>query len=175
MDKYKQEKKSMSPNDFADFLKLNLIHKHQVLLDDAEDMAKTLIEGKKRVRDGEYAYVREEISEGSDSAFYSYFRRVKNYWVEDPNIDEQAFIDTNTLFCNINNKCIKNEANSQCESDTVSKIRMLEQTKNRMKSEFDIRLAGSIEELEKKIKQKIAADLKRISKEQLLNIVNLED
>ncbi|NBX72542.1 hypothetical protein EBQ91_06515 [bacterium] len=51
---------------------------------------------------------------------------------------------------------------------------MIEQTKMRMKSEFDIRLSGSIEELERKIKGKLEIDLQRLSKEQILNIVKLE-
>lgn len=172
LDKYKQERKSMSPPDFAEFLKLNLVHKHQVLLDDAENLAKTLVEGKKRVRDGEYAIV--TIEADNNISFNSFFRRVKNHWVEDTTIDDTVFIDTNTLFCNISPGCIKNETNSQCEPANITKRRMIEQTKNRMKSEFDIRLAGSIEELEKKIKRKLEADLKRISREQLLNIVKLE-
>ena len=186
MDKYKSEKKAMSPPDFADFLRLNLIHKFQVLPEEAEHLARTLIEGKKRVRDGEYAIVNEEATaetegKGKESeagpgpiVVKYYFKRVKDNWVEDRTIDETIFMDTNTLFCNIADKCVKNDANKQCESKSLAQLRMIEQTKSRMKSEFDIRLSGSIEELERKIKGKLEADLRRIGREQLLTSVQFE-
>ena len=179
IDKYKSEKKSMSPTDFADFLRLNLIHKHQVVSEEAENLARTLIEGKKRVQNGEYAIVTEDATEDAAAGppptiFKYYFKRINNHWVEDTSIDDNMFYDTNTLFCNISEKCVKNEANKQCESKSMAQLRMIDQTKSRMKSEFDIRLSGSIEELERKIKKKLEADLRSISREQLLTNVKLE-
>jgi hypothetical protein len=175
-DKYKAEKKAMSPPEFYEFLRLNLIHKFQVFPEEAEFMARTLIEGKKRVRNGEYAVVLEDAAEkGSPPSILKYyFKRINNQWVEDTTIDDFVFYDTNTLFCNITDKCFKNETNQQCESNSLAQLRMIEQTKMRMKSEFDIRLSGSIEELERKIKGKLEIDLQRLSKEQILNIVKLE-
>lgn len=171
VDKYKQERKAMDPKDFADFLRLNLIHKHQVSSDDAEDLAKILIEGKRRVRDGEYATL--QVT-SPDYSYKKYFRRVKNYWAEDPSIDDTTFVDTNTLFCNLSEKCIKNEQNQQCEPAPIAKQRMIEQTKARIKGEFDVRLAGSIEELERKIRAKLEADLRQLSREQMLTQVRLQ-
>ena len=66
---------------------------------------------------------------------------------------EEEFEYVKELF--FNDKCFKNEANNMCEPIPFSKRRLLEQTKSRMKNEFDIRLAGSIEELERKIKSKL--------------------
>ncbi|NBX72543.1 hypothetical protein EBQ91_06520 [bacterium] len=100
-DKYKAEKKAMSPPEFYEFLRLNLIHKFQVFPEEAEFMARTLIEGKKRVRNGEYAVVLEDAAEkGSPppSILKYYFKRINNQWVEDTTIDDFVFYDTNTYF-----------------------------------------------------------------------------
>jgi hypothetical protein len=207
---YQSEKKAMGPPEFIEFLKMNLIHKHDVDRSIAEDMAKSIVEGKKRVSDGEYAtvmidYKSDEIEipeiqtpqprSGSESPAYvpmspnmedydksgvkmssktRYFKRVKNQWVHDTSINEEAFLDTSTLFCNINENCFKDQKTDICESDLMSKQRMLALNKLRMKSEFSQRISGSIEEMTKGIKKRLEANYKQIIRERMLNQVKME-
>jgi hypothetical protein len=55
--KYKDDQKRMLANEFPLFLAENLVQKHECPRDQSTIMAETLIEGKKKVRDGEYAIV----------------------------------------------------------------------------------------------------------------------
>ena len=207
---YQVEKKAMAPDEFLEFLKMNLIHKHDVSQQVAEEMAKAIIEGKKRVSDGEYASVtidlksdeNKELSipspvQASDSysppfvlnspnmedydkygvklsSKIQYYRRVKNQWVHDTKINEEAFIDTSTLFCNISENCFKDQKSDICESELISKNRMLALNKMRMKSEFSQRITGSIEEMTKGIKRRLETDYRQIIRERRLNQVKTE-
>ena len=103
-----------------------------------------------------------------------YFRRVKDQWVHDTSIHEEAFLDTATLFCNISSDCFENQKSGTCESETVSKRRMLALNKLRMKSEFTQRISGSIEEMTRGIKQRLEADYKHIIRERRLRQVKHE-
>ena len=200
---YEKERKSMAPPEFLEFLKMNLIHKHEVAEAEADVVASAVVEGKKRVEDGAYAVVTMTGSLGftpregespryespemfnPDSPLFSpmstgggdktkYFRRVKNQWVHDTNISEEAFLDTATLFCNISSKCFENQKSGTCESDTVSKRRMMALNQLRMKSEFTQRITGSIEEMTQGIKRRLESDYKQIIRERRLRQVKEE-
>lgn len=186
LDNYKKEKKEMKPNEFLEFLTMNLMTKHKLSLESGKDLAKTLIEGKKRVFEGMFAVVQitrnsPESSESKNSEDESmkvqrnhYYRRVKNQWVHDKSIDEEAFIDNNTLFCNIQSECFKNQKTNICEPTDLTKKRLKEMSQKRMKDEFDRRISGSIEELEKAIKTRLEFDFKKIIRERILNSIKTE-
>ena len=203
---YEKERKAMAPDEFLEFLKMNLIHKHETSEALADDMAKSIVEGKRRVEDGTYAFVTivgrsfqdspqyESPESPSDSPLFSpaspnpadyskgggiaqkiqYFRRVKNQWVHDTSIHDEAFLDTASLFCNISDDCFKDQKLGTCESETVSKRRMMEINKLRMKSEFSQRITGSIEEMTKGIKKRLENDYKQIIREHRLIQVKKE-
>ena len=203
---YLAQRKAMGPDEFREFLKMNLVHKHGVSQAESDVMARAIIEGKRRIEDGVYAMVTIDLKardtaatpEGSpvspsDSPPFTfasrssssggapapltkiqYFRRVKNQWVHDTSIHEEAFLDTSTLFCNIDEKCFQNQKNGTCESEEVSQRRIRELNKLRMKSEFSQRMAGSLEEMAQNIKRRLETDFKRILRERRLNQVKLE-
>ena len=128
--KYETEKKEMvDDRKFADFLAENLVQKHDCSRDKSNELAEILIAGKKRVSDGQYAVleikpkmptdkssieesqsVKSEIETESETRTkYTYYIRKKNQWVHDDSLDEMAFMDSNTLFCNLKSlKCFKN-------------------------------------------------------------------
>jgi hypothetical protein len=119
--KYKEDQKRMLVDEFPLFLAENLVQKHECPRDRSKIMAETLITGKKKVRDGEYAivefkpvlqkqYDEDKLSnkekadmeaESEIKTYYHYYRRVKDHWVKDDSINEESFMDTNSLFCNI--------------------------------------------------------------------------
>ena len=65
--------------------------------------AKTLIEGKKEVEEGEYAFV---IVDNERERKNYYYKRVNDIWVKDDSVGDNQFIDENKMFCNLNEKCI---------------------------------------------------------------------
>jgi hypothetical protein len=175
MKNYKNEKKNMSDEDFLEFLTESLIQKHSAPEVSAKDIAKTLILGKKRVQDGEYAVLeyrpklpstidektltdkeKEEMEiEMNARTTYQYYLRKKNVWVLDKDIDMEGFVDTNTLFCNIKSGCFKNEKTKNCESSEFTKDRLKEITKSRLVKEFENRIDFSIEKMTETLKKNI--------------------
>jgi hypothetical protein len=55
MKKYDKQQKEMLPDLFMEFLQQSLIDKHDCPKDQSADFAETLIAGKKKVKDGDYA------------------------------------------------------------------------------------------------------------------------
>lgn len=191
--RYKKEKSSMIPELFVEFLERTLVDKHDCPKNISPELTKTLIAGKKLVMDGDYAVLeikpslpqevdeekltekeKKEIAiEAEARKKIQYYRRLKGTWVKDKDIDEEAFLDTNAIFCNVSNKCYKNPANNVCEPMDESYERMKEISKKKMLNEFDKRYEVNVEELEKQLEEKIQHDLKMMKKLRALNDIKL--
>jgi len=191
--KYKKEKGSIIPELFLEFLERSLIDKHDCPPQLANSLAKTLILGKKIIEDGHYAVLeikpvlpkeidedkltekeKKEIAIEADARKKTqYYHRIKGTWVKDKDIDEEAFLDTNTIYCNVSSKCYKNPKIDTCEpvDDAYERIKMI--SKRRMMNEFDKRYEINIEELENQIENNIQHDLKMLRKLYLLNEIKI--
>ena len=186
IEKYASDRKSMSAIVFFDFLKENLIQKHNTSIEAADELTRTLIANKKKVKEGDYAILEikpkllKEINETELSekekqnieleanarAKRIYYRRSnKNIWVKDDSIDDIDFIDTNTIFCNLKNKCIKNPVNKICESNDENVDRNLNLSKKSLLNEFNKRYTFSVEEIEAKIEKDLDHYLKMLKKQ----------
>ena len=187
--KYKAEaeKAGIEEEAFSEFLQENLIQKHDCPVSFAEEMATTLILGKKRVVDGEYAMlvitpklrdeaqltqsIEEQIkSETEIRTKTQYFKRAKNYWVAAPadDIDESTFIDNNTLFCNIKQSCNKNKSNRVCETVDETGMKFRNKDKKRLLDEFDRRYEMSVEEIKKQLEGWIKQDIRVLARRAVL-------
>jgi len=188
MKKYQEDKKRMLADEFPLFLAENLIQKHECPRERAKITAETLIEGKKKVRDGEYAIVefkpsvrkgmdeselsdkeKEELeAESAMKTYYHYYRRVKDHWVKDDTIGEESFMDTNSLFCNIDFKCHKNPAVNTCDSEKLAEIRMKNKATDDALREFDSRLSMTVDEMKTILEENVNKCVKNIKKIKLL-------
>jgi len=177
IDKYSKEKKEMSIGIFKEFLMKTLIDKHDCPSNMADELANTLILGKKIIKDGDYAmlditpkitedmYEQEKTIKIKNSKFH-YYRRLKNNWVRDNDIEENSFLDTSSLFCNINEQCYssKTKTTSVCETLDESAERMRKIAQKKMMNEFDRRYDLNVEELEKTLEKTIHLNLKHLKK-----------
>jgi hypothetical protein len=188
--KYEDKQKKMVPEEFLDYLSENLIQKHDCPPNMAREMATTLIEGKKRVNDREYAVLElrpklpseidksklsekelEEIEhEANMRVKIHYYRRIKDNWIRDEHVDENSFLDTQSLFCNVDESCYKNNTNNQCQTIPDTAIRMKKLSNERAMNEIDKRFTITVEELEKNIEKAIVKDRKKIA-----NSIRLRD
>ena len=188
LDLYKKEKGEMEPSLFKEFLEENLIEKHNVQSNYASTMSEILISGKKQINEGEYAVLELKPGYGKDidetlltpkekSAIevesetrkkQGYYKRRNNQWIYDKSIDPEAFIDTNSLFCNAKDDCNKNASNSICEPSSFSKKRVDQLNKARIVKEFENRIDVSLEQLDEKIKQDLMNDFRNIRKKNIL-------
>ena len=186
--KYTTEQKQMSPDLFLEFLMEKLVHDHDCPRELADELAKTIITKKKLVLEGHYAMLELKPklpnmdSANADESVeleaeirkkIQYYRRLKNIWVSDNTIDENAFIDNNTLFCNISKECFKNLTIKTCEPIDVEAAKMKEIAKKRMIGEFDKRYSLNVEELEEELEKNIEYYLKMLRKSHLLHEIQL--
>jgi hypothetical protein len=159
MDNYKNKRKEMTPEVFKEFIKTVLVEKHDCPPNDVDEMTETLISGKKRVKNGEYAIFEDcPVMEDKDKESMSeeikrihYYKRVKDNWVKDADINENSFLNTNDIFCNVSQQCYRNTKLQKCESVDVSEIQMKEKMRNGLLKEFDQRYHLSTEELKNQI------------------------
>ena len=186
LDLYKNERKTMDDEMFKEFLIENLNSKHGIDGEEAEELAQTLIEEKKQIRDGEYAVlqIKPKLPPSVDESELTkeekkqieieenarektgYYYRLKDQWIYDPNIDPEVFIDSKNLFCNIKSNCYSNEnslGQSLCQDNKNAKKRLDDLTRARMVKEFDNRINLSLNEIEEKVKAQLIKDLKRIN------------
>jgi len=165
--KYDKQKGKMSSETFVEFLEENLIQKHECNANLAKELAQTLIAGKKRVSEGEYAIV-----ENTDDSMVTadYFVRKNNNWVKDNTISESAFIDTQSLFCNIQDKCYKNTTNNQCNTMEQADYNVHRKSNDLMLKELKKRVSLSMEDLQKEIDDHI-----NYSKKYIYNISVLRE
>ena len=61
---------------------------------------------------------------------------MKSNWIQDTSIDDEAFFDTNTLFCNISESCYKNLKTNICETNESRRQAL---SKEKLINEFDMR------------------------------------
>lgn len=193
LQKYKQEQRTMEPDLFLEYLIANLVNKHHCPKDLAPALAKTLIANKKLVQDGNYAIleIRPQLPSGvnptmlSDSEKTSneiesdfrkkitYFRRLRGNWVKDDDINLESFLDTNTLFCNIRNACMKNQQSKICESDVDARIRIKNVAKADLIAEFNARTSKTVDELENELIGEVESQIRLIRRIHILREVQL--
>ena len=191
MEKYKADQKKYSSEDFVDFLAENLIQKHDCPKNMAKELAADLITGRKLVRPGEFAIVElrprlpehvdesqlthkelRELKEEADTRQKTlYYRRVGKHWVHDDGVDELAFIDSNTMFCNMDKICFKDIKSNVCQPVQDAEARMRQIARKRMIGEFDSRFAESVEHLQDELKVRVNKALHRIKRLERLHHV----
>jgi hypothetical protein len=182
---YEKDRKKMSPELFVSFLAENLEKRHGCSPEQKMELAKTLIRGKKRVEDGEYAILdvksrlpRESddaegsrVLQGADSTESRYYRRRNRHWVHDTSVTEENFLDDSTLFCNLDKKCVKNIPLGTCDSVKDTHARMKEIARKTLHDEFSSRFDQSQEDMKDKMTQLVEKAADRMAKSRRLTAV----
>ena len=84
-----------------------------------------------------------------------YYIRKNNNWVRDDSISDEAFIDTQALFCNLENTCYKNTKTNQCDTMERAEKGVKHESNERMLSEMNNRLNLSVAEMEEELEKDI--------------------
>ena len=197
LDKYKDDKKKMLPEKFVGFLAENLVQKHDCPRNKSVELAKQLISGKKQVLNGEYAILeikptlknsdeekelsskeREQLEEEANvRSKKSYYYRKKDNWVHQEDVDDESFIDTKDMFCNMEKDCIIKRdplGDDTCESDDTVAKRMREIARKKITKEFDRRYEMSSEEMKRKLETDIVQHIHYIHRRMRIRSVKME-
>lgn len=190
---YSKEKLSMEPNVFLQFLSEVLVQKHQASRAIATEIASTLILGKRRVQDGEFAILKlvptlpptvnpEKLTKAEKEAIaieqetrtkYMYYVRKSNHWIHDPSIESEAFIMSNELFCNLDSKCFNNSKLGVCEPSEFPEIRMKYLTQQKILNEVEKRYTISLEDMKHTVSENILYQTKIIQRMATINKINM--
>lgn len=173
LDQYEDLIVKMTPDNFMDHLITNLKKIQNLNDNDAEYLANTLIDGYKKVLDGQYAILYN--SEGKkESDIIDYYKRKGNKWVLDTDVDLQDLnTDDPNLLCNFQDKCVSvPEKNiEKCESIPLDKLTMQSKLLKNIIGEFDDKYNFTKKELQQNIIKRFDYHLELI--ESLTKIENI--
>jgi len=155
LDPYEREKMTKSAEDFKEFLIDKLIQKHGATTQNAESLAETLLQGIRRVENGQYAIIH-ELTGSEDSLKMKYFKRENNRWIPDTSVDKNRMADNESMLCNFQENCIEvtKKYESVCESEEINKKTLAQNTLKEILGQFDRTYQVSKEKLEKELNEK---------------------
>jgi len=180
---YSEQQKKMPPDLFLQFIAENLVQKHGCPSSQSVSLAETMIKGKKRVKMGEYAILEirtrlpRETNESNSSTSLNiepnqeYYRRKNHFWTRDANISEEEFMDNNTLFCNIDNKCLKNPVVKTCDTTKDATERMRDIARLKMREEYSSRIDETFTNRKQELSEHIEKSAEHMLKFRRLQMV----
>lgn len=165
LNEYKLQQTQMDDTTFKNFLTDELIKNIGLKRSDASYEAKSMIDGKREVKDGQYAVL--EI-DNIDNIQYYYYKRENNNWIRDENIPSDSFFGSNNLFCNIQDKCIK--IDKTCADNSLGTELIKKDLIKEIYDEFDTNYVEDIEQYKQNLNNKFKLEYERINKLHQINI-----
>ena len=148
IEKFDAEYSQMTPENFFTFIRKKVRGERPNSVTDAEvdHLTETLIIGKKRVRDGDYAVLHENTDGG-----IHYLKRTNDTWKVDDTMSNELPTDNAALNCNLEPGCIYNESAAsvaeQCTSVSDNKAAMHANILKEIINRFDEKLAATADEM----------------------------
>lgn len=161
IDEYIEEKKSMSYDDFYKFIYEKLQKNMGFDQGLAKRNAKSIIDKKKVVMDGDYA-----LLESSDQIYI----RKDNKWILDKNLSSNKFFKSNKMFCNIQKNCINIDDN--CVDKNKAKNILNKTNINNILNNFDSKYETSIDNIRENLI--ISLNNSKIYLKNLLKLIDYE-
>jgi hypothetical protein len=152
LESYEKEQRAMPDSDFFEFLVTKLMKKHKMTDEDAANLAQTLIDGLKKVHEGDYAVFFNTVTNK-----FEYYVRKSNKWEYDANANANLFVSDPNILCNLQPNCLyaESQINGLCESiDTIQDISKDTMMKS-IVDQFDANYNKSKEERETGLKAKL--------------------
>ena len=149
VEKFDAEYSQMTPENFFMFIRGKVRGNKPNSVSDAEveHLTETLIAGKKRVRDGEYAILHDDNEET-----VLYYKRSNDVWKHDEKMSATLPSDNAALNCNLEPGCIYNHNaksdDDKCTPVSETKALMHENILKEIINRFDEKLVASAQELQ---------------------------
>jgi hypothetical protein len=152
---YEKELIRMSPEDLKNYIVTDLMNKKKYSENDADYFANTLLDGHKKVLNGQYALLYKGYNENINDEVDYYVRREEK-WVLDKDMSNKVNTDESLILCDLQEKCISVEDNidSKCESIKLDELSIHSNLLKSVINEFDTRYKISKEEFSKQVKAK---------------------
>ena len=164
LDDYEKDMFSKTPEEFIMFLTKKLETTLKISHEDADYLADTLINGFKKVINGQYAILKKI---NNNNVEFEYYVRKNNKWEMDADFDVgsanrgDGIYDSN-LLCNLQEKCVSvAEKNiygdgDKCETLSLNKSELKNTAITNILNEFDKKYSETKQEFEEKMNKKYA-------------------
>lgn len=152
---YEKQVLSMSPEELYIYITKDLMENKKMSENDAEYLSDTLINGHKKVIDGQFAILYKGYKEKASDEV-DYYIRKDNKWILDKDVsNEDVNTDDSSVLCNIQKQCISVPGNidDNCESIKENELSLQTNLLKDVISEFDTKYKISKEEFQKKIQE----------------------
>lgn len=127
LDKYKNEQETLDREKLIKFLadKVHQLYFTDMSLEEAEEEATTILDGRRLVKDGEYAILLEQDKQSEfpvldETISTIIFKRVMDRWERDDTISSDVFINRNKDLCITQPKCYDDEG--ICKDENLASI-----------------------------------------------------
>ena len=153
---YGKEVLTMSPEDLRQHIIRDLMNKKKFTESEAEYQANTLIDGNKKVMDGQIAVLYKGYNENSANEI-DFYVRTNNKWVIDEELNKENInTDESSILCDIQKQCVSVPSNidDKCESVKSDELGMQTKLLKDVISEFDLKYKMSKEEFQKSVTDK---------------------
>ena len=133
IEEYSDKRQALNKRDFKAFLIDNLKANIGMNDEDALEEAEAMIEGKRTVREGQYAALEEEDKP------VKYYERKENKWVVDEKLPSVT-VDDNELFCNVQSKCfsLKGDCIDKELAESAIKHKSLDQILKEFDNKYEV-------------------------------------
>ena len=154
---YQKEVFTLSPEELKVFIMRDLMAKKKMTEQDADYLSDTLIDGHKKVIDGQYAILYKGYREITSDEVEFYVRK-DNKWIQDNETTKDNInSDNSEVLCDLQSQCIsipnKNNTENTCESVKTNELMLQEKILSDVVSEFDSKYKMTKEEYLKKIQE----------------------
>jgi len=157
LDNYEKEIIKLTPEELLIHITKDLMNKNKLTEQEANYLANTLLDGHKKVIDGQYAILYKGYNQNSNEEVDYYVRR-DNKWELDNDMSKIINSTESSILCNLQEKCISvptnNNMDDKCESIKVDELGIQNKLLKDVINEFDTRYKISKEDFEKEIKEK---------------------
>lgn len=138
-EKYSKQREQLTSEDFLLYLTNEFVQKHKLLEKDAEELAETLVNQARKVKEGQYAILA-ETTETEGASELEYYVRNNDEWVLATEVDPVLFIKDDDVLCNIDYNCLYNpseKTDDKCEPTEVSKDVLVSNALKQVLEQFD--------------------------------------
>ena len=160
VDNYASQREAMDPEEFLAFVTQQLMTNIGLSQEKASYDAETMIAGRKRVKEGQYAML-ETLDD--DNHHIHYYRRDGNIWAYDADMTGKTQTEQQRLFCNTRAKCM--QLKEDCDSIEIAGDKIMKDNLEKVVSDIQSQGIKDSELLIKSLKdrqQGLKATLERL-------------
>jgi len=151
---YAEQIITMSPDNLKQYIIQDQMKKKNISESDATYFAETLVDGFKKVIDGQYAILYKGYAENVEDESDYYIRKNNKWELNNEVAKKSGITDESSIICDLEEKCIY-KSDDKCESMEINELSLQNNLLKNIISEFDSKYKISKEEFEKNIREKL--------------------